>query len=124
VDEICSAAGWEPHDGLSDRTVVTIMDGKRTLVGICRYCNQPIIAQEPHYYTQLAPVRAHHRTLAPGVWKCPYTGIDHMPARWGPDRVQCIDCQVELTQYRYRDNLTGEETYVFLFEYRIEEDPV
>lgn len=116
-----------PHVGLADRIAVTIMDGKRTVVGVCEFCHQSIIAQEPEYNTVLAPVRHHHSTLPRGMWECPKTHLDHMPASYwenGERVFECVDCYRILSAYQYRDNLTGDEYDIFLSETLIEEEPV
>lgn len=122
--------GGDPmgHDGIAGRVAVTIMDGKRTIVGVCQYCHQAIIAQEPEYNTVLAPVRPHQRMLAKGVWQCWVTGIDHMAAVVVRDvgglQFVCVDCDLPLTHYQWDDNLTGNRYDVFLHEYTIEEEPI
>jgi hypothetical protein len=115
------------HEGMNDPIHVTFMDGKRTVCGICMYCQQPIIAQEPLYNAVLAPVRAHHSRLPKGMWECPKTRIDHLAATYlmdGARMFECIDCHATLSHYRWCNNLTGEEYDLFISDYTIEEDPV
>lgn len=126
ISEFTSTGGPGPHVGLSDKIAVTIMDGKRTVVGICEYCHQSIIAQEPEYHTRLAPSRSHHKRLPRGMWRCSRTRLDHMPAAYlqdGQQVFECIDCNQSLSHYQYHDNLTGEEYDVFLSETTIDEEP-
>lgn len=100
------------------------MDGKRTVVGTCVYCEKPLIAQEPEYVFRTAPTERYHRHIPSGMWRCPVTGIEHIPAHdVRNDQLICTICESPLIFYWYRDNLTGLEKAVFLYQYVVEEDP-
>lgn len=122
---VCPARGDSgfTHSGRDGTINVTIVGGFRTVVGICHYCEETIVAQEPEYFTQLAPVYSHHHRLPVGMWKCGRTGIDHSPANDG-EQVVCVDCDAKLSLYYFRDNLTGQEHRLYLNVMIIEEEPV
>lgn len=129
-DHPCQSRGnGLPHVGSDESTTITILDGLRTVVGICAYCGKRIIAQEPNYFTVAAPTLPHHRRLPLGMWQCHVTGLDHSPAivvHFGQteDRTVCVECDANLSAYLFRDNLTGLESRIYLHTLVIEEEPV